>query len=152
MSAPYHGIQNRAIERVIDAVINSATTCMLTAHTPRFMFESAIQYAMDARNDGLTNQYPSKSPSERLNKIKPTLKGKYPFFHPAYFVLENHNKFQEKAQLCHILRLMPEYKDAYEIYAPSNKTRLLESYRSFHSRSNGYWPPCYWNQSATIFF
>jgi hypothetical protein len=66
MSAPYHGIQNRAIERVIDAVINSATTCMLTAHTPRFMFESAIQYAMDARNDGLTNQYPSKSPSERL--------------------------------------------------------------------------------------
>lgn len=125
ISAPYHLIQNRAVERVIDTVMNSATICMLTAHTPRFMFESAIQYAMDARNEGLTNQHPSKSPSERLNNIKPTLKGKYPFFHPAYFVLEDHSKFKEKAQLCHILRLMPEYKDAYEIYAPSNKTRLL---------------------------
>jgi hypothetical protein len=54
------------------------------------------------------------------------LKGKYPFFLPAYFLLEDRKRFKEKqAQLCHILRLMPEYKDAYEIYAPSNKTRLL---------------------------
>jgi hypothetical protein len=124
-SAPHHLIQNRAIERVIDTVINSATTCMLNANAPRFMFESAIVYAMDARNECLTNQHISKSPFERLNKVKPTLKGKYTFFHPAYFVLEDHKRFKEKAQLCHILRLMPEYKDAYEIYAPSNKTRLL---------------------------
>ena len=123
-SAPYHHIQNIRVEKAIHTLFDKATACMIDSACPYFLFESAVNYACDARNDNLTNRHPTLSPTEQYTNIKPTLKGKYPFFHPAYFILEHHKKFHPRSQQCYILRLQPGYKNAYLIYTPHSPTKL----------------------------
>lgn len=124
ISAPYHHTQNIRVEKLVHTLFDSATACMIESECPSFLKENALNYACDARNDNITNRHKSLSPTELYTGNKPTLKGKYPFYHPAYFVLENHKKFHPRSQQCYILRLQPGYKDAYLIYTPYSKSKL----------------------------
>ena len=101
-----------------------STACMIESGCPKYLFESAIDYACDARNDNITNRNSSASPTQLYTGIKPSIEGKYPFFHPAYFILQHHKKFNPRSQQCYILRLQPGYKNAYLIYTPYSASKL----------------------------
>ena len=123
-SAPHHHIQNIRVEKAIHTLFDSATACMIESGCPKYLFESAIDYAFDARNDNITNRNSSASPTQLYTGIKPSIEGKYPFFHPAYFILQHHKKFNPRSQQCYILRLQPGYKNAYLLYTPYSASKL----------------------------
>jgi hypothetical protein len=83
-SAPHHLIQNRRVEKAIEYIDVTATALMIESACPKFLWQTASDYASDSRNDGLTKRHESLSPTEQATKEKPTLKGRYPFYWPAY--------------------------------------------------------------------
>lgn len=91
ISALYHYTQNIRIEKLVHNIFDSATACMIESECPFFLKENALNYACDARNDNITSRHRSLSPTELYSEKKLTLREKYPFYHPAYYVLEDHN-------------------------------------------------------------
>ena len=134
-SAPYHQAQNRRIEKAIERLLLTSTTLMIDSACPDFLWESALDYANDGRNDSLTNRHPSLTPSEQATHVKPTLVGRYPFFWPAYFILEHKKHFHPRSQQCYILRLQPGYRSSYLIYTPHSPSKLYVRFNIKPSKS-----------------
>ena len=127
-SAPYHAEQNRRIEKAIEQLLLSSTSSMLHSACPPSLWEHAMEYACDARNDRLTSRHPSITPTELSTGIKPTLVGRYPFYWSAYFVLQDKKHFHPRSQQCYILRQQPGFKRCYLIYTPHSPSRIYVRY------------------------